>query len=258
MKLSNVKVDGEFLTFKVSSTSTAFANALRRVLMGEIPIMAIDEVDIYENTSSLFDEYITHRLGLIPLTTDLKTYKLPEDCCGGNCNKCSTTLTLEAKGPMTIYSKDLKCKDKKIHPAYDKIPIMKLVEDQKLKFDAKAVLGVGKNHNKWQACLAAYKYMPKVTVMKECTKCGKCVEVCPQKILVKKGGGISVKNAELCTECKECMVVCEQKGITVSHDNTTFLFNVESYGNLKPKDLLKKSIDILEAKATEFEKQLKK
>lgn len=258
MKLSNMKVDNAFLTFKLSDVSVAFANALRRALMAEIPVMAINEVDIYENTSSLFDEYIAHRLGLMPLTTDLKTYKLPEECCGGNCSKCSTTLMLEAKGPVTIYSKDFKCKDKKVQPVYDKIPVMRLIEGQKLKLEAKAVLGVGKNHNKWQGCLAAYKYMPKITVMKECTKCGKCVEVCPQKILVKKAGSISVKNIEACTECKECLSACEPKAITVSHDDTTFLFNIESYGNLKAKDLLKEAIKVLEAKATDLEKQLKK
>ena len=257
MKLSNMKVDGEVLSFKLSDTSAAFANALRRVLMAEVPAMAIDEVDVYENSSSLFDEYIAHRLGLIPLTSN-KTYKLASKCCGGNCNKCSTTLTLEAKGPVMVYAKDLKGKDPRVKPVYGKIPVMKLAEGQKLKLEAKAILGIGKDHSKWQACLASYKFMPKVTITGKCTKCGKCIEACPSKILAKRGGSIKVSNVEKCIECKDCVKACGEKAIDVSHDDTTFLMKVESYGNMKPKDLLKGSIKVLEEKATELEKQLKK
>ena len=54
------------------------------------------------------------------------------------------------------------------------------------------------------------------------------------------------------------MIACEPNAISVSHDNTTFLFSIVAYGNLKPKELLKQGINVLEEKATELEKQLKK
>lgn len=157
MKISKTTGRGNNLKFELRNAPVSIANAIRRTMMVEVPIMAIDEVDFFENNSSLFDEFIAHRLGLVPLTTDLKTYKLPEECCGGNCGKCSVVLTLDAKGPKTVYSKDLKSEDPKIKPVEGKIPIMMLGNNQNLKFEARARLGKGKTHSKHQACICAYK-----------------------------------------------------------------------------------------------------
>ncbi len=156
MKLNIKKEKDNTLTFELKDASPAYANALRRTIMREVPVMAIKEVDIYENTSSLFPEYIAHRLGMIPLTTDLTAYVLPENCCGGNCSKCSTILTLDVEGPKTVYSKDLKPTDENVTPAYENIPIIKLIEGQRLRLEAKAVLGRSKDHARWQSCHVSY------------------------------------------------------------------------------------------------------
>lgn len=157
MKLRNTKEEGNTLTFVLDNSSTAEANQLRKALLGGIPVMAIEEVEFFENSSPLFDEYVAHRLALVPLTTP-RGYKLPEDCCGGNCSSCSVHLTLDATGPATVYSRDLLPDDKEVKPAYDGIPIIKLGEGQRLKLDAKAVLGLGKNHAKWSPCTVHYRY----------------------------------------------------------------------------------------------------
>lgn len=259
MKIEDMKkVSEDILTFKLTNSTAAFANALRRTLMAEIPVMAIDEVDIYENTSALFDEYIAHRLGLIPLTTDLKSYKLPSECCGGNCAKCSVILSLDEKGPGMVYSKDLKSKDKEVKPVEGKIPIMKLTEGQKLRLEAKAVLGKGEEHMKYQAALVTYKMLPIVEVTKSCDACKRCVDACPKSILEVKDKKLKILDPESCIECQECVEMCGEKGgIKVSHDNTTFLFRIESFGNLEPKAILKKGLEVLEEKASEFEKLLR-
>ena len=140
MKIENFKAEKNKLKFDLRDASVSLANAIRRTIMSEVPSIAIDEVDFYENTTSLFDEYIAHRLGMIPLVTDLKSYKVASECCGGNCSKCSTIFTLEFTGPGTAYSKELKGKDKNIVPVFDNIPIMKLEEGQSLRLEAKAVL----------------------------------------------------------------------------------------------------------------------
>jgi DNA-directed RNA polymerase subunit D len=259
MKIENMKkIDENTLTFTLKDSSPAFANALRRIMMAEIPTMAIEDVDVYENTSSLFDEFIAHRLGLIPLTTDLKSYKMPSECCGGNCAKCSVILTLDEKGPGTVYSKDLKSKDKEIKPAEGKIPIMKLTEGQKLRLEAKAILGLGKGHMKHQAAFVTYRMLPTVEVTKNCEACKKCAEVCPKSILEIKGNKLKITDPESCIECLECVEICGEKGgIKIGHDRTVFLFKVESYENLEPKTVLKKSLENLEQKADELEKLLK-
>ena len=152
MKIKNIKEKGEKITFTLEGP-VELANAIRRTAMTEIPTMAIDEVDIYENTSSLFDEFIAHRLGMIPLTTNLKTY----DINSKSENKKSTILTLEIKGPGIFYTKELKSKDPTVKPVYDTIPIIELSENQAIRLEAKATLGIAKTHAKFQPCLCYYK-----------------------------------------------------------------------------------------------------
>jgi DNA-directed RNA polymerase subunit D len=258
MKLKTGKETDNVLAFTLEDSNAAFANALRRALMSEVPVMAIDEVEIFENTTSVFDEYIAHRMGMIPLTTDLKSYKLPSECCGGNCARCSVAMSLEADGPDTVYSKSIKSKDKEVKPVEPKIPIMKLAKGERLRLDAKAVLGLGKQHAKFQGCYATYKMLPVVGIGKNCDGCGACVKACPRSVLEKSGKSVKVKDIEACIECGECVIACgEKKAVKVSHDDTNFLFRLESFGNLGPKALLKKGLEALEDKAGQFEDALK-
>jgi len=86
------------ITFELLHTDLTVANALRRIIIAEVPTMAIDIVEIYENTSALHDEFIAHRCGLIPLvSTDVDEYKNFQDCdCpNGNCEKCGVTFDLK-------------------------------------------------------------------------------------------------------------------------------------------------------------------
>jgi len=85
------------LMFIIEGISVEMVNALRHIILTEIPVMAIDEVIILKNDSPLYDEVVAHRLGLIPLKTNLKNYNLPRDCeCGGyGCSLCQVSLTCE-------------------------------------------------------------------------------------------------------------------------------------------------------------------
>lgn len=74
--------------FEILNVDLAICNALRRIMISEVPTMAIDLVEIRENTSALHDEFLVHRVGLIPLTCPTKAdhphhidnFKLHEDC----------------------------------------------------------------------------------------------------------------------------------------------------------------------------------
>jgi len=253
--------------FILSGCSSAFANAIRRIAISEVPCMAIEDVFVYENTSVLTDEIIAHRLGLIPLKTDLDSYVLPEKCsCKSEmgCNKCRVigSLNVEAENEKkTVYSGDLKFEDPDIYPVSDKIPIVKLESGQKLKLEVHAKLGIGKQHAKWQpVSTCVYKYMPIIEINRRaCDGCGKCVEACPKKVLSIEKEKAVVTDLLNCTLCRECVKVCPKKppAIEVKWDETTFIFTVESTGCLPVKRILVEAIKILKDKAEELSKQVK-
>ena len=155
MDIKLLSKEQDTLRFVLSDISPAFANALRRIIMAEVPVMAIDDVMILENNSVMYDEILAHRLGLIPVTTD-QTYNLPEDCtCKSElgCEKCRASFSLEteASDPVeVVYTSHLKPENPDVRPVSDKIPIVKLAQGQRIKLEAYARLGRGSVHAKWQ------------------------------------------------------------------------------------------------------------
>lgn len=251
----------------IRGVDVPFMNALRRIIISEVPCMAVDDVVILENSSILQDEMIAHRLGLIPLKTDLDSYNLPEECtCKSEfgCNLCRVTLTLLAEAPegtKTVYSSELVSENPEIVPVSDKIPIIKLAKEQKLRLEAYARLGKGKRHAKWQpVSMCAYKYFPKIKISaKGCDACEKCVEICPKNVLTKAGSKIEVQELTACTLCMDCVEACPQDpaAIEVGWEENAFIFNLESTSALPPERIVTEAVKILDKQLDELEGQLK-
>jgi DNA-directed RNA polymerase subunit D len=261
MKLGVIESSGVELTFELSETTPALANSLRRAILQEIPIMAVDEVEIKRNDSAMYDEVIAHRLAMVPLKTPARGYVLPEDCkCEeGRCPKCSVELTLKAEGPTMVMSGDLKSADEEVKPVSGSVPVIKLLEGQRLELTAIARLGLGKEHAKWQPAVVGYKYAPIVEIEeKKCNACGDCVKACPRDVLGVENEKLVIKNLLACTLCKSCVEVCREKAIEVSGDPTKFVFKVESSGSMPPDQLVLKALDSLINKFEEFSKLVKK
>ena len=162
MKIEIIEQKGNTLKFKLSDSSPAFANALRR-LMSEVPVLAIDEVIIIENSSPLYDEILAHRLGLIPLTTPLDTYVLRSECtCEGHgCSNCEVSLTLDKEGQTvggidTVFSGDLDSENPDVKPVLSNIPILRFTHGQRVVIQAIARLGRAIDHAKFQCAIASY------------------------------------------------------------------------------------------------------
>ncbi len=159
MKVQYTKKGDDRVEFTVKGVDFTTANAIRRAIMTYVPSMAMEKVTVYENTSPIYDEMIAQRLGLIPLSTDLKTYTVQSECkCGGKgCARCQASFILEKTGPATVYSGDLKSQDSKVKPVFDKIPITKLGVNQSVKMEMVARLGYMNEHAKFQSAIASYK-----------------------------------------------------------------------------------------------------
>jgi DNA-directed RNA polymerase subunit D len=268
-KLVEIKVlekSEEQLRLLIRGVDVPYMNALRRLVISEVPCMAIDEIVMLENSSILQDEVIAHRLGLVPLKTDLDSYNLPEECpCKSEfgCNLCRVTLALEVEakeGSKTIYSGDLKSESQTIVPVSTKVPIVKLAKEQRIRLEAYARLGKGKNHAKWQpVSMCTYKYFPKITMSNKCTACGKCVEMCPRKVLTKSGNKVEIRDLIACTLCQDCVEACPEnpRAIEVSSEEDAFILAVESTGTLQPERIVTEAIASLDKQLKELESQIK-
>jgi len=147
--LSTIQVltsDEKKISIKLKGVTLQYANALRRICLNGVPIYAIDTVDMIENSSVLADEGITHRLGLIPLKTELSRSDESDS---------RIMLTLDSgddtETGRTVTSAELSSDDKVVKPSSDQIPIVHLAPGQKLKFEAYARLGKGTEHAKWNS-----------------------------------------------------------------------------------------------------------
>ncbi len=247
------------LRFRVSGIDVSLANSLRRIMMAEVPSMAIDTVVVIENSSSMTDEVLAHRLGLMPLTTALDTYVLPTHCtCNSDlgCSQCSVTLTMEAdaqEGTRTVYSKEVNSLDPAIVPVNEKIPLVKLAQGQKIRLEAYARLGLGQNHVKWQptAC-CTHQYVADIHVdSKTCTLCHQCVAACLRHVLT-ADDQIHIVALDNCTLCKDCEKACPVDAIQVDERKDTFIFTIESTGTLPPERIFMEAIRILQTKTKEL------
>jgi DNA-directed RNA polymerase subunit D len=252
MEITIIHREEDRVHFLVEGMDVAFANAMRRTMLNRLPAMAIDEVLILENTSVMYDEMLAQRLGLIPITTDLDSYNLPEDCdCEGKgCSLCQCTLTLEKEAgdeELVVYSGDLSSQDPKVVPASNEIPLVKLARNQSIIIEAYARLGTGGENAKFQpVSTVAYKYVPVVSVdASKCDQCGACVEVCPKNIFVIEGDTISTQNTLDCALCEICVKECESGAITIDSKKNAFLFKVESSGSLPPDEIVVRAAELL-------------
>jgi DNA-directed RNA polymerase subunit D len=156
-----VEKSDERIVVRFNNVPRQYVNSLRRLAISEVPTLAIDDVVILENSSVMHDEAVAHRLGLIPLRTDPGRFVMPHECdCKSTlgCSKCRVLLVLDAEAnekTLVVTSGELVSEDELVKPVSKDIPIIVLAPNQKLKFEAYARLGTGKDHAKWQPTSAA-------------------------------------------------------------------------------------------------------
>lgn len=269
MKVDVLKLEDRYAELTLEDVDPNFANALRRTLVADIPKMAIEDVEFHlgpirgeegeesESVTPLFDEVIAHRLGLIPIPTDLELFTFRDqckDCASEGCPNCTIMYSLNKKGPCTVYSGDLEpVGDSSLKVVDEKIPIVKLGGGQAMLVYATAILGTGKDHAKWQVAQGVgYKYFPVIEVDGDkCDFCGMCAEVCPRDVFSvkkKKKKKVEVKSPLDCNFCMTCVEECPKKCVSVEGDPTKIHFHFETDGSLKAADALRFALDSLAEK----------
>lgn len=281
VKIRELKSD--YVKFELRDTDASIANALRRVMIAEVPTIAIDLVEIEVNSSVLNDEFIAHRLGLIPLTSErAMSMRFSRDCdaCDGDgqCEYCSVEFHLRAKclndQTLDVTSRELISSDPSVVPVdfaspsleYDNaenrgIMIVKLRRGQELRLRAIARKGIGKDHAKWSpAATVTFMYEPEIYInedmMEKLTPEQRMsvVESSPTKVfdIDAKTGRIVVVDPEAYIYDDEVIKKCESLNVPglveVHPKDDSFIFTVESSGAIKASQLVLNAIDVLKQK----------
>jgi len=254
MNTTNISQKGNKASFTIEGVSHHYANTLRRMMIDLVPTLAIENVEFRKNTSAHYDEIIAHRLGLVPLTTDLSTYEYKENRVDGD-PTTEVILTLEAKGPCTVYSGDLKSKDPKVKPAYPKMPIVILLDGQEISLQAKAVMGIGKEHVKWCPGLIYYNYEPKLKVNNKSSRLAEFKGKYPQQIFDSKDNIVEKRIEEL-NLYDAVEGICDEI-IHVSYNKNNIIFHIESWGQLSCGEIVQEALKQCDKKLDEVSKLTK-
>lgn len=191
--------------FSLIGVDASIANAFRRIMIGEIPSLAIEKVYIFNNTSIIQDEVLSARLGLIPLSLPggvrtLSWCKPPGEKEEENAkiNHEGNTIRLHLKVQCThnrdaapgekdplkayhhahVYARDIVWKDfgnqkavfsgtEGITALYPDILIAKMRPGQVLDIEMDAILGVGSDHTKYSPVApASYRLLPTIDILR--------------------------------------------------------------------------------------------
>ncbi|MFH1592738.1 MAG: DNA-directed RNA polymerase subunit D [Candidatus Woesearchaeota archaeon] len=254
MDIKLLSKDKNKVSLRIKGTDEVFLNTLRRLIIEEVPTLAIEDVNFIDNSSALYDEMMALRLGLIPLKTDLKSYVLPEEAKNESDPRAFLNFKLKVKGPITVYASDLESQDPEVAPVYEKMIIVKLLKDQKLELEATARLGKGKQHMKFSPGLAYYFHVPIVNVEKG--DAGEFKDKYPSQIFDKTGkiDAKLINTQGLVDACKNV----NNDIIEIKEKKDEFDFVIEPWGQLSVKEMLTEAFKALDNKLDEFEKLVKK
>lgn len=219
----------------------SLANSIRRYI-NEIPVPAIDEIEISKNDSPLYDETISHRMGLIPLKAD-KSIK----------EKTAAKLELNSKKEGMVYSGEM---TGNIKVVYDKIPITSLNKGQELEITATVKTGKGSKHSKFSPGFLYYRNVLEIIMDEELKN--EIKTACSYNEIKEKGKKIIVmddKKKEVLDICEEISLERGKKPEVESKDE--LIITLESFGQMKTEDIFLKSIEILKKDLSEVAKKIK-
>ncbi|MCL5680966.1 MAG: DNA-directed RNA polymerase subunit D [Candidatus Thermoplasmatota archaeon] len=257
-----------FIRFEISDITPAYANLLRRTLINDIPKLAISRVNfhhgeirqgedkVYSSSTSLFDEVIASRIGMIPLPTDLKMNERETCSCGGSgCPLCTVNYSLFAVGPKMVTSGDLiSLGDAKFSPVDKEIPIVELNERQAIMLDGEAYMGKAREHARFQSTSGvSYSYHRELTVSRKEPDVEEIMEKSPKNVLSKNETEV-VFTTDF--PSKYMAKLYRMDSLKVKEDDTRFVFSFETDGSLKAREVLTYAIERIRSRLEVLREQV--
>ncbi|CEM33041.1 unnamed protein product [Vitrella brassicaformis CCMP3155] len=289
------EMSDEVLKFTLTNCHDSMANALRRIMLADVPTLAIDLVTVEENEGALHDEYLAHRLGLLPIDSrHVAEYRRRQECsCAESCVHCTVQYDLDItnsgadqrcddSGDLPVYHTDIQPGQEgadvpmPVQPGQDEhggILLTKLAKNQRIKLHLTAIKGSGRVHAKWMPVqTACFRRDPIITVDPDRMQAApldhklRIAAACPTKVFrvdeeQEEGGTFIVEKPQQCMFCDECTMAAEELGyrdlVAAREDQHKVHFTIESTGAMPAVMILKKAMEILSGKVNELREKLK-
>jgi DNA-directed RNA polymerase subunit D len=247
-------------TLEISGATASQVNAIRRTLLADLPKLAIEDVEFhlgpirdeasgkdYDSSTSMFDEGVALRLGLLPIPSDPGQFRRKSECdCGGTgCPHCQVMFSVDKKGPCTVYARNVvPLGDPSLAILEPDIPIVQLGARQALLAYATAVVGTAREHAKWQVATGVgISPRPHVKIARKEGCSDACLKrtaaSCPVNILEFDAGKLSVTDETKCILCGACETACEHGSVKVVPDTEKFFLRFETDGSLSAREALR-------------------
>jgi len=237
MQVRVVQEKDHEMTLRLAHSHPDFVNSLRRSIMHDVAIMAISSVHIKQNNSVMADEFLAHRLGLIPIVCPPET--MTEDII----------FRLDIEGPCTVVASDLQHESVKM--AYPDMPIVVLGKRQHVHIEAVARWGTGKTHARFiPVCPVTYRFIADIRVT-DIEDMGALRALCPAGVFGEDG----TPDEDKCTFCGECTTLDAAAAATVhvQPQAGTFEMKIRTTGALPPRVVVERAIQSLQRKVRAVE-----
>jgi len=281
MFLKNIKIlesSPNRIAIAVEGFPLELVNSIRRTILSEVPVMAIEWVYVTRNDSALFNEMLSHKLGLLVIKSDkaIEKYLPPEECRADlecvedpSCvdafitkkPECFVRMVLKKENPagaqealLTVKVSDIESEDPDVYPVHGETQLTLLASGQSLDVEMYARLGRGKEHAKFIPAVLVLKYVPVIkydskSITEECLECIRKYN--PELAdTISKGSKSRIMwydtgNTSLLRQCAER--TCET-GLKVEYDKNRLILVVESHGALDSRKIISLAIKELDKK----------
>lgn len=261
------------ITLEATGFPVVLLNAIRRLVLSDVPTLAVDFIHVYDNTSSVFDEILAHRLGLVVLesSTALKKLRSPEECkdADESDESCFVTLVLnvelsekEQQGRYVLAG-EISVDPNITRIVYPETPLLYLIPGQRVHTVAYARLGRGREHSKWSpASVSVLRYTTRVRYdgSKATKECIECLAHYPELVEKLKSGESGVLEVSGMVNTSGLLYCSEAKcngAVEVEYSPEKLILHIESTGALPPEKIVLESIKALESRAKALLSSLK-